>query len=418
MARKARTIPPSDWRLITDTGELAAFCRRQAAADFVTVDTEFMRDRTFWSQLCLMQAAGPAEAVVIDPLADGIELAPFFELLANPAVLKVFHAARQDIEIFFDLGQVIPRPLFDTQVAAMVCGFGESAGYETLVAKLAGGQIDKTSRFANWAQRPLSERHLHYAVADVTYLRPVYKRLRQWLDESGRASWLEEEMAILTDPATYRVDPRTAWTRLKPRSGDPRFLAVLRELAAWREAEAMRRDLPRGRILRDDSLMDVAAHAPETVDKLARCRAITRGYAEGRAGREILAAIACGLAVPASQCPMPAAKPLRRPGIGPTVELLRVLLKHKCEAEHVAQKLVASTDDLELIASDDAAEVAALKGWRRALFGADALALKHGRLALTVRDGTIDVIYAAAARQPIGERAARAGRRKTAARPG
>jgi ribonuclease D len=303
MVRKARHPSPSDYRLITDTSELAAFCRRQAAVDFVTIDTEFMRDRTFWPQLCLMQAAGPAEVAVIDPLADGIELGPFFELLADPTVLKVFHAARQDLEIFYYLGDVIPKPLFDTQVAAMVCGFGESAGYETLVAKLAGGRIDKTSRFANWAQRPLSERQLRYAVADVTYLRPVYERLRRRLDQSGRASWLEEEMAVLTDPNTYRVDPRTAWLRLKTKSGDPRFLAVLRELAAWREEEAMRRDQPRGRILRDDCLMDIAAHAPETAEQLARCRAVARGYAESRAGREVLRVVACGLAVPESERP-------------------------------------------------------------------------------------------------------------------
>ena len=383
-------------QLITSTEELAAFCARQAAADYVTVDTEFMRDKTFWPQLCLVQIAGPDEAAAVDTLADGIELKPLIELLRAPGVLKVFHAARQDIEIFYFLAGMVPQPLFDTQVAAMVCGFGDSVAYATLVAKLAGAHIDKTSRFTNWARRPLSDTQLSYALADVTHMRPVYDRLRKRLEATGRAAWLEEEMAVLTDQATYRIDPRTAWTRLKTKSNNRRFLAILRELAAWREDQAMRRDLPRGRVLRDDVLLDIAGHAPEDAARLGRSRGIPRGYAEGSAGKDILAAVARGRAVSDADCPHPAPKPHRPPGIAPVTELLRVLLKHKCETHHVAQKLVASADDLAAIAADDGDQVPALHGWRRDLFGSDALALREGRLALRVRRREIELIKVAA----------------------
>jgi len=400
MNRKSSRKSVPDRQLITSTKELAAFCARQAGADYVTVDTEFMRDKTFWPQLCLVQVAGPDEAAAIDTLADGIELKPLIELLRAPEVLKVFHAARQDVEIFYFLAGAVPKPLFDTQVAAMVCGFGESAAYATLVAKLAGARIDKTSRFTNWARRPLSDNQLHYAIADVTHMRPVYERLRKRLEESGRAAWLEEEMAVITDPATYRIDPRTAWTRLKTKSTNRRFLAILRELAAWREEEAMRRDLPRGRILRDDLVMDIAGQAPADATQLGRSRGIPRGYAESAGGKGILAAVARGRAIPDGECPEAPSKPHRPAGIAPVTELLRVLLKHKCEAHHVAQKLVASADDLAAIAADDGAEVPALHGWRRDLFGSDALALKEGRLALCVRGREIALIKVAADAKP------------------
>jgi ribonuclease D len=378
--------------LITDQDALAAFCARQANADYLTVDTEFLRESTYWPILCLVQIAGPDEAAAVDPLAEGLDLTPLYELMANERVLKVFHSARQDVEIFVKLTGRVPTPLFDTQVAAMVCGFGESVGYETLVTKLAGVRIDKSSRFTDWSRRPLTEKQLHYALADVTHLRPIYDKLRRRLTKSGRERWLDEEMAVLTDAATYIVEPRDAWQRIKTRSSDPRFLAILRELAAWRETEAQKRNQPRGRILRDDALIEIAAHAPRTVDELARTRGLTKNMAEGWQGAGLLAAVERGLAVPPSERPRLEQRPELPPGIGPTVELLRVLLKMKCEDNDVAQKLVATVSDLEQIAADDNADVPALHGWRRELFGEDALALKHGRISLAIENGRVKVV--------------------------
>jgi ribonuclease D len=374
--------------MIATTTELGALCGRLAACEYITVDTEFLRDKTYWPQLCLVQLAGPDEAVAIDPLAPGMDLNPLFELMADPKVLKVFHAARQDVEIFYQLAGRIPTPLFDTQVAAMVCGFGESAGYETLAAKLAGAHIDKSSRFTDWARRPLTDRQLQYALSDVTHLRRVYDKLARKLQKSGRSGWLAEELGVLTDPATYRLAPDEAWLRLKPRSSDPRFLAVLRELASWREVEAQRRNVPRNRILRDEALLEVAAHPPKNSADLARLRSFGKGLAEGRVGQEVLAVVERARALPAERQPHLPERPELPPGRAPVVELLRVLLKLKCESHGVAQKLVASSGDLDLVAADDHADVPALSGWRRELFGEDALALKHGRLALTMnRDG-------------------------------
>ncbi len=391
--------------LITDSAALAAFCERLAAADFVTVDTEFMRERTYWAQLCLVQIAGPSEVAAIDPLAPGIDLAPLFSLLGHPRVLKVFHAARQDLEIFYHLIGRVPAPMFDTQVAAMVCGYGDAVSYETLASQLARAHIDKSMRFTDWAARPLSERQIAYALADVTHLRQVYVALARRLTQTGRAGWLAEEMATLLDPATYRMDPELAWVRLKPRTAKPRMLAVLREVAAWRESEAQRRDTPRNRVIRDESVVDVAAHAPRTVAELARLRGLSKGLAEGKFGEAILAAVARGLAVPEADLPcVPPAPDLPR-GIGPVVELLKVLLKLKCEQHDVAPKLIASSAELERIAADDEADVPALHGWRREVFGADALALKHGRLALSMRGNHIAVVpveeAAAADRQAV-----------------
>ena len=378
--------------LITTTEDLDAFCRRLRSTDYITVDTEFMREKTFWPKLCLVQIAGPEEEAAVDPLAEGIDLAPLFGLLDDPDVLKVFHAARQDVEIFHHLTGRIPTPLFDTQVAAMVCGFGESVGYETLISKLAGARVDKSSRFTDWSHRPLTERQLAYALSDVTHLRPAYEKLRRRLARTGRASWLDEEMAILTDPATYTVEPEDAWRRLKVRTDKPRFLAVLRELAAWREREAQRKDLPRSRVLRDEALLEIASHAPTTVDDLARTRGLGRSVAEGRWGSELLGAVQRGLDLPVDQCPTAAPRVEPPPGLAPIVELLKVLLKMKCEDEQVATKLVASASDLEAIAADDEAAVPALKGWRRELFGEDALALKHGRLGLAIRDRRVRIV--------------------------
>jgi ribonuclease D len=378
--------------LIDTSDALAAFCRRQAQAPYITVDTEFIRDKTYFPQLCLVQIAGPDEAAALDPLAPGIDLTPLLELMATPTLLKVFHAARQDIEIFVNLAGAVPAPLFDTQVAAMVCGFGDSVSYETLAGKLAGAHIDKSSRFTDWAQRPLSERQLRYALTDVVPLRTVYEKLQARLAKSGRSSWLAEEMGTLTDPATYRQDPAEAWRRFKVRSNNRKLLALVRELAAWRETAAQQRNLPRNRLLRDESLLEIAAHAPATVAELARTRGLGKNFAEGKLGAEILAAVTRVLATPESQYPVPPPRHEPPPGLGPLVDLLRVLLKLRCEENDVAQKLVADTEDLEKIAADDDAPVRALQGWRAELFGKDALDLKRGRLALTAAGKRIKLV--------------------------
>ena len=368
--------------MITDTKALADFCQRLSQDSFITVDTEFMRERTYWPQLCLIQVAGSEEAFAIDPLAPGMDLSPLYQLFANPAVMKVFHAARQDLEIFLQLAGVLPTPLFDTQVAAMVCGFGDSIGYEPLAAQLAGARIDKSMRFTDWSIRPLSEKQVKYALADVTHLRVIYEKLVEKLKANNRASWLDGEMAELTAPGTYRVEPEDAWRRLKPRTGNARFLAVLRELAAWRELEAQQRDIPRQRILRDEALMEIAANHPTNAADLARTRGLGKGLAEGKMGVAILDAVKRGMDVPEDQAPrLPDRVEVPR-GLGPVVELLKVLLKMKCDQHDVAQKLLAGSADIDAIAADDNADVPALKGWRRELFGEDALRLKHGGVGL------------------------------------
>jgi ribonuclease D len=371
--------------LISDNGRLAEFCARLAHDAFVAVDTEFIREKTYYPQLCLIQLAGETEARAVDALAPDLDLAPVYDLMRNQAVLKVFHAARQDIEIFMLKMGAVPAPLFDTQVAAMVAGFGEQAGYETLVQALARATIDKSSRFTDWALRPLTEKQIAYALSDVTHLRTVYKKLEERLDRSGRLSWVESEMQTLTDPATYRPDPREAWRRLRVRSPKPRFLAILRELAAWRELAAQARDIPRQRMLRDEALVEIAAHAPKTVDELARTRGLSDGLARGRAGAEILAAVAKGLALPDSEAPRLAERADLPRSNGAVSELLRVLLKMRAEQHNVAARLIASSEELDRLAAEDAPDVPALKGWRREIFGDDALALKAGRLALVVK---------------------------------
>ena len=378
--------------LITATADLEAFCHRQAKAEYITVDTEFMREKTYWPQLCLVQIGGPEESAAIDPLAEGMDLTSLFELMANPNVLKVFHAARQDVEIFWHLSGKIPAPLFDTQVAAMVCGFGDSVGYETLISKLTTARIDKSSRFTDWSHRPLTDRQLTYALSDVIHLRPAFEKLRKRLAKTGREHWLAEEMAVLTDPATYQVVPEESYQRLKVRTSKPRFMAILREVAAWREREAQKRDVPRQRIVRDESVLEIAAHAPTTVDDLARTRGLGKSFAEGRLGTDLLAAIQRGIAIPEKDCPRVEERLELPPGIAPMVELLRVLLKMKCEENHVATRLVASSSDLEAIAADDKATVPALHGWRRELFGEAALALKHGRLGLAIVDKRVKLV--------------------------
>jgi ribonuclease D len=376
---------------LTTTAELAAFCEAHAATEFITVDTEFMRERTYWPKLCLIQLGGPEQTVAIDPLAKGIDLQPLFDLLANPNVMKVFHAARQDVEIFFNLTGKVPAPMFDTQVAAMVCGFGDAASYETLAGQLAGAKIDKSSRFTDWAHRPLTEKQIEYALGDVSHLRKVYVKLRDQLEKSGRIEWVGEEMAFLTDPATYHIEPMEIWRRFKWRADKPRLRALLRELAAWRELEAQRLNVPRNRVVRDEALMEIAYHPPANAHDLARIRGLSTGFAEGRQGTEVLAAVARAAALPVDQCPSGEGRRVLPPGIGPVMDLLKVLLKQVCEEHGVASKLIANVDDLEDIAADDNANVPALHGWRRELFGNLALALKRGELAFSVKNRKIVV---------------------------
>ncbi len=379
--------------VIDTTDSLADVCRRLAQEPYVTVDTEFMREKTYWPKLCLVQLGGAEGGYAVDPLAEGLDLAPLHALLDDAGVIKVFHAARQDVEIFVHLTGRVPAPLFDTQVAAMVCGFGDAVSYESLAAKLAKARIDKSSRFTDWSKRPLTERQVTYALADVTHLRVVYERLDRRLEETGRASWLTEEMGILSDPATYRPDPRETYRRIKGRGARPRTLAVLRELAAWREEAAQQRDIPRNRMLRDEALLEIAHHLPETAGDLARVRGMGRGMAEGVQGQAILDAVARGLAVPKEDLPEVPARETLPKSARPVGELLRVLLKLRCQEHDVAQKLVASSDDLEQIAAfGEASGVKALAGWRREVFGADALRLRDGELALAVRDGKARVV--------------------------
>ena len=368
--------------LITTTAALAEVCKSLSRADYLTVDTEFMREGTFWPRLCLLQIAGPDDAVAVDPLAEGIDLTPVLELMADASIVKVMHAARQDMEIFFHMTGELPRPLFDTQVAAMVCGFGDQVGYEALIAKLTGARLDKSSRFTDWAHRPLSKSQLNYALGDVTHLRPAYEALRERVEETGRLHWIEEEITLLCDPEIYRFEPSEAWRRLKPKRNEPRYIAVLQAVAAWREREAMTRDLPRNRVVRDETLLQIAAHPPTEAKALDRVRGLPRGFSNGRLGAGLLEAVHEGMALPSDQ--IPAAPPRRDlpAGIGPLTDLLKVLLKHKCEEYQVAQRLVANVSDLEQIAADDNADVTALGGWRRELFGDDALRLKHGQVAL------------------------------------
>ncbi|MBP6012452.1 MAG: ribonuclease D [Alphaproteobacteria bacterium] len=371
--------------VITSNGELAEACTRFASAPYVAIDTEFMRDTTYWPKLCLLQAAIPGFGVVIDPLAPGLDLAPLYDLFRSPTVVKVFHAARQDLEIFFHQANVIPAPLFDTQVAAMVCGFGDSAAYETLVRELAHAQIDKSSRFTDWSRRPLSDKQLTYALSDVTHLCRVYESLKKQLDKSGRSHWLEEELDVLRSPETYELKPEESWRRLKMRGGNRRFTAVLMEISAWRERLAQERDVPRSRVMKDEALFEIAAQAPQTTEDLDSLRGIPRGFASSRAAHGLTEAVKTGLALPASAIPDIDRGP--PPAIPPVLgDMMRVLLKIQCEAHGVAQKLIASSSDLDQIAADDKADVPALQGWRREIFGSAALELKHGRIALSIRD--------------------------------
>jgi ribonuclease D len=373
--------------LITDTDALARFCAEQAGADFIAVDTEFLRDQTYWPKLCLVQVAGPSSVAAIDPLAPGIDLTTLYDLMQDPHLLKVFHAGRQDLEIFFHATGKVPAPIFDTQVAAMVCGFGESASYESLVSKLAKAAVDKSSRFTDWAYRPLTERQLIYALDDVIHLRTVYVKLRDHLAQSGREHWLDGDMAILSDPGIYRLDPAESWRRLKLRNPKPRTLAALKALASWREVEAQKRDMPRGRILRDEALIELASHLPTTTAQLARTRGLPGGFAEGKWGAAVIEAIKRVMAMAPDTLPKPDMIAETPGNLGSTVDLLKVLLKHKAEKNGVAARLLSTTDELEKIAAGQTE----LTGWRHELFGADAEALRDGRLTLGLERGRVKI---------------------------
>lgn len=379
-------------KIITDTAALEEACTDFARHDFVTVDTEFLRETTFWPILCLIQVAGPDDECIIDPMADGLDLKPFFDLMADESVIKVFHAARQDVEIVHNLGNLIPKPLFDTQVAAMVCGYGDSIAYNELVRRIAGAQIDKTSRFTDWSRRPLSEKQLNYALADVTHLRDVYKSLVSDLKQKNRAHWVDEEMRVLTDPETYDLPVEKAWTRLKMRVRKPLDLAVMQAVAEWREREAREKNVPRGRILKDDAIYEIAQQHPKDLEALGRLRAVPRGFEKSRSATGLIDAVSSAIAIPKGDLPS-VPRPARAPeGTGAATELLKVLLKLIAEHHGVASKIIATVDDLEKIAASDEANVAALKGWRRELFGEQAIELKRGGIALGFEERKIQII--------------------------
>jgi ribonuclease D len=376
---------------ITDNAELAAFCNRLKEEPFIAVDTEFMRETTYWPKLCLIQVASPDEGAVIDPLAEGLDLAPLIALLGDPRIVKVFHAARQDIEIFHNLGQ-IPSPMFDTQVAGMAAGFGDQISYDALVRQMLRIEIDKSSRFTDWARRPLSDAQLKYALADVTHLAALYPKLRDRLERAGRLSWVESEMAALGDPATYDLDPDKAWRRLKPRKFTAKYLAAFKATAAWRERTAQQRDQPRGRILKDEAIDEIATQAPMDLEAFNRLRSVPKGFGGSRFGPELLSALQEAMKDPEAYAPKIERGPPPVQAAGAVVELLKVLLKAKSEEAGVAAKLLATVSDPEKIAVSDNADVPALHGWRRQLFGEDALRLKRGELALVLEGPKVLVV--------------------------
>jgi ribonuclease D len=379
---------------IKTTEALAEFCQNARNHPFVTVDTEFLRERTYYSKLCLVQLAVPGDrpedAVVVDPLVDGLSLKPLYELLGDTSVVKVFHAARQDLEIFFVEGGVIPQPLFDTQVAAMVCGFGEQVGYETLVRKIAKQSLDKTSRFTDWSRRPLSDAQMSYALADVTHLRTIYTHLAKQIEKSGRKKWVEEELQILTNPDTYVVHPEVAWERVKTRTNSGKFLALVRELARFREDYARSHNVPRTRVYKDDALLELASTKPANLQDLGRSRLLLREARKGEIADGILEAVKAGLACPPADHPKPSAVNDKLQVNPALADLLRVLLKAKSENAGVAQKLIASAADLDAIAAG-MRDLQALSGWRREVFGEDALRLCEGKIGLVARGNSVDV---------------------------
>ncbi|SPF76474.1 Ribonuclease D [Aliiroseovarius pelagivivens] len=380
---------------ITTTEALEEFCIRATSHPYVTVDTEFLRERTYYSKLCLIQLAVPGnddeDAVLVDPLVDGLSLEPLYELFRDERVVKVFHAARQDLEIFFVEAGVFPRPLFDTQVAAMVCGFGDQVGYETLVRKIERAQMDKSSRFTDWSRRPLTDAQKKYAQGDVTHLRGIYEYLSKELEKSGRAHWVQEELTSLTSPETYTIHPDDAWKRLKTRTNSGRFLGVAKELARFREGYAQSRNIPRNRVMKDDALLELASTKPRTIQELGRSRLLLREARKGEVAEEILKAISVGLELPQDQLPKAPDRSKEKLQVNPALaDLLRVLLKARCEQEKVAQKLIASAADLDALAAGKR-DVVALTGWRAEVFGDDALRLCEGKLALAAKGQRVEV---------------------------
>ena len=373
---------------ITTTQALAAFCKEAAKRPYVTVDTEFLRERTYYSKLCLVQLAYQDEdgedAALVDPLADGLSLEPLYDLFRDVGVVKVFHAARQDLEIFFVDAGLIPTPLFDTQVAAMVCGFGEQVGYETLVRKITKSDLDKSSRFTDWSRRPLTDAQAKYAIGDVTHLRDIYESLSDQLQKSGRKKWVAEEMAVLNDPGTYRIEPDEAWKRVKTRTTSGRFLAIVRELARFRETYAQERNVPRSRVFKDDALVELASTKPQTEQDLGRSRLLLREARKGDIAQGILAGVKAGLAVKPEDMPKPDNTRTKLQVNPALADMLRVLLKAKTDNEGVAQKLIATSADLDALAAGQR-DVAALKGWRREVFGHEALRLCDGQIGLAVQ---------------------------------
>jgi len=386
-------------RIIETNGQLASLVAELSVAPYITVDTEFLRDQTYYPKLCLIQVASPklgdrpgAEAI-IDPLAEGLDLTPFYDLIKRPDIIKVLHAARQDIEIFFLQGGAIPMPLFDSQVAAMVCGFGESASYETLARRLAQVEIDKSARFTDWSRRPLSPRQLEYALADVTHLRVIYEKLSAQLEKTGRTSWVAEEVAALQDPALYRIEPEMAWKRLKPRTSNKKFLAMLAAIAAWREREAQSRDIPRGRVLKDEALSEIAAHPPESGEALEKVRAVPKGFANSKLGKGLTDAIEFGRTAPLPEGIETERSPRRRREPSPAaIDLLKTLLRLRAEAVGVAPRLIANADDIEKLAAHEDDGVVALTGWRAEVFGNDARLLRKGDLAIALENGNAVIV--------------------------
>ena len=376
---------------ITTTEVLREFCARLANQPFITVDTEFMRETTYWPKLCLIQAASPTDAAIIDPLADGLDLEPFLDLLRDESILKVFHAARQDVEIFVKLG-AMPRPMFDTQVAAMAAGFGDQVSYEALVRQMLRQEVDKGSRFTDWARRPLSDAQLVYALGDVTHLAALYPRLRDRLQKDGRLDWVMAEMGDLTDPALYDTDPEKAWKRLKPKKFSAKYLAAFVATAQWRERAAQERDQPRGRILKDEAIDEIASQTPTDPEAFNRLRSVPKGFGGSRLGLELSAELKRVLADPEAHAPKLERPAHNQPAPPSVVELLKVLLKAKSDNAGVATKLIANVADLEKIALSDEADVDALKGWRRQLFGEDALKLKRGEIALVLNGPRVEVV--------------------------
>lgn len=384
---------PAIMNLISTTEALAGLCAGLAGERFITVDTEFMREETYWPDLCLIQIAGAETTGLVDPLAEGIDLSPFFALMNDDRVLKVFHAARQDIEIMVHRSGVVPHPVFDTQIAAMVCGFGDQVGYEALVRRLAKAQIDKSSRFTDWSRRPLTDKQLAYALSDVTHLRVVYEKLQQELDRTGREPWLKQEMDILTSPSTYRLDPEDAWKRIRVRLRSKKQLAVLISLAAWREQEAQNKNVPRNRVVKDDAIAEIAVQMPQSRDALGQLRALPRGVANSRIGEQILKTVKLGLDRDPKSLP---SLDSRRDEQGETAqaaaEVLKLALKVVCEKEGLAPKLVASSSDIDAFAENDSADVPFMQGWRREVFGRIALGIKQGQATIGFRKGRVAII--------------------------